>query len=322
MKTIIISHESDVDGIFSASIALMRFPQGKVIFTSYGKENLSRISEILYNEVVITQEQGQVIISDIGLNDDMIDFFKEIFSFLKSNLWSTTWLDHHPWSDKAIETATAEAVQLVLDKTEKLCATEIMYDKFLKGNAIAEELSKIAHTTDFFTKDQEIPPLPELITFYKTFADFYSRITRLANKISKGILWDTEMQKDYNQYSKLRDNAKAVIFNKIKLVDIGNGLKASIVPISPYLQISLFSEEIFEKMDSDIAFFFNKDGKVSIRRNNKEIDCELIAKQLPDGGGHRFAAGGRLKSNPENIDEIIEELKKAVTNAMKTTEAL
>ena len=89
----------------------------------------------------------------------MINIFKEIFLFLKSNLWSIIWIDHHPWSEKAIEsTIEVGSVLLILDKTEKMCATEIMYEKFLKGNSIAEELSKIAHTTDFFTKNQEIPP--------------------------------------------------------------------------------------------------------------------------------------------------------------------
>lgn len=318
MNTIIISHESDVDGLFSASIALMRFPQGKIIFTSYGKENFAKLSEILYNEVIATQGQGQVIISDLGLNDNMIDLFKQVFSFLKSNSWSIIWVDHHPWSGEAIKIATEEgAVQVVLDKTEKHCATELMYERFLKGNSIAEELSKIAHTTDFFTKDQEIPPISELVIFYKTFADFYSRITKLAIKVSKGILWDTEMQRDYSRYSKLRDSAKTVTLNKIKDIDIGNGIKASIVPTSPYLQLSLFSQEVFEKTGSDVAFFLNNDGKISIRRNNENIDCGAIAKQLLDGGGHKFAAGGKLKSDHNNMDEIKIELKEALSNAIK-----
>lgn len=318
MKTIIISHESDVDGIFSASIALMRFPQAKTFFTSYGKENFSKISEILYNEIISTQEIGQVIISDLGLNDDMIDLFNEIFIFLKSNLWSIIWIDHHPWSEKAIKSAIEDgSVQLVLDKTEKLCATELMYEKFLKGNSIAEELSKIAHTTDFFTKDQEIPPLPELIVFYKTFPDFYSRISGLTNRISKGTLWDSEMQKDYNQFSKLRDRAKEITFDKIKLFETENGIKVSVVSTSPYLQISLFSEEVFKKTGSDVAFFFNKEGKISIRRNNESIQCDKIAKQLLEGGGHKFAAGGKLKSDPQEIDKVISEIKDAVTNATK-----
>ncbi len=315
MKTIIISHESDVDGIFSASIALMRFPQAKTFFTSYGKENFLKISEILYSEIISTQEIGQVIISDLGLNDDMIDIFKDIFLFLKSNRWSIIWIDHHPWSEKAIKSVIEEgSVQLILDKTEKMCATQLMYEKFLKGNSIAEELSKIAHTTDFFTKDQEIPPIPELIIFYKTFPDFYSRISKLTNRISKGTLWNTEMQKDYDHFSKLRDRAKETTFDKIKLFDTENGIKVCIVPTSPYLQISLFSEEVFIKTGSDVAFFFNKEGKISIRRNNESIHCGKIAKQLLEGGGHKFAAGGRLKSNPDEIDKVINEIKNAVIN--------
>jgi uncharacterized protein len=318
LKTIIISHESDVDGIFSASIALMRFPQAKTFFTSYGRENFSKISEILYKEIISTQEIGQIIISDLGLNDDMIDLFEEIFTFLKSNLWSITWIDHHPWSEKAIKSAIEKgSVQLVLDKTEKLCATQIMYEKFLKGNSVAEELSKIAHTTDFLTKDQEIPPLSELIIFYKTFPDFYSRISKLTSSIAKGNLWNTEMQKDYNQFSKLRDIAKEITFNEIKTFETNEGIKVSVVSTSPYLQISLFSEEVFKKTGSDVAFFFNKEGKVSIRRNNEIIRCDKIAKQLLEGGGHKFAAGGRLKSNPEEIDKVIDEIKDAVANATK-----
>ena len=318
MKTLIISHESDVDGIFSASIALMRYPQGKTFFTSYGKDNFLKISEILYNEVISSQGHGQVIISDLGLNDDLIDLFEEIFTFLKSNLWSIIWIDHHPWSNKAIESAIDKgSVQLILDKSENLCASEIIYEKFLKGNAIAEELSKIAHTTDFFIKDQDIPPLPELIIFYKTFTDFYSRIAKLTNKIAKGILWDTEMQKEYNQYTKLREQAKVDTFTKIILFETDNHLKVSLIPTSPYLQISIFSEEVFKKTNSDIAFFINKEGKVSIRRNNDAIHCNYIAKQLLEGGGHRFAAGGRLKSNPEDIDKVVEELKNAIYNALK-----
>jgi hypothetical protein len=60
-----------------------------------------------------------------------------------------------------------------------------MYNAYLRDNSAAEWLSKIAHTSDFFTKDMEIPPLPELIIFYKTFPDFYHRVSELAKKTLK-----------------------------------------------------------------------------------------------------------------------------------------
>jgi nanoRNase/pAp phosphatase (c-di-AMP/oligoRNAs hydrolase) len=34
-----------------------------------------------------------------------------------------------------------------------------------------------------------------------------------------------------------------------------------------------------------------------------------------EGGGHRFAAGGKLRSNPDEIDKVIREIKDAVNNA-------
>jgi oligoribonuclease NrnB/cAMP/cGMP phosphodiesterase (DHH superfamily) len=227
-----------------------------------------------------------------------------------------TWIDHHSWSEKAINSAIEGAsVQLILDKTEKQCASDLMYNAYLKGNSVAEWLSKIAHTADFFTKEFEIPPLPELIIFYKTLPDFYHRISELAKKISRGILWDTEMQKDYHLYSKLRDRSKETIFDKIKTIETENGIKISIVPTSPYLQISLFSEEVFKKTQADVVFYYNHEGKISIRRNNEIIQCDKIAKQLLEGGGHRFAAGGKLKSNPSEIDKVILEIKDAVNSA-------
>ncbi len=316
MKTIIISHESDVDGIFSASIALMRFPQAKTLFTSYGKENFRKISQILYAEVISNPEKGQIIISDLGLNDDMIDLFEEVFSFLKSNLWTVVWVDHHPWSDRAIKSATEKGlVQLFLDKSEKKCATEVMYEKYLKGNSIAEELSKIAHTTDFFTKEQVIPHISELIIYYKTFPDFYVKISKLAGNVAKGILWTTEMQKEYDEFIILCNKAKKETLKNLDNFETKNGIKISLAMTSPYLQISLFSEEVFNETKADVAFFLNEEGKISIRRNNDTLQCNEIAKQLLDGGGHKFAAGGKIKSDPKNKQEVIKELISVVENA-------
>jgi oligoribonuclease NrnB/cAMP/cGMP phosphodiesterase (DHH superfamily) len=127
------------------------------------------------------------------------------------------------------------------------------------------------------------------------------------------------MQKDYHRYSKLRDRAKETTFEKIKTVEIENGVRISIVPTSPYLQISLFSEEVFEKTQADVAFYYNQEGKISIRRNNEAIQCDKIAKQLLEGGGHKFAAGGKLKSNPGELDSVTNEIKDAVKNAISLT---
>ena len=39
MEVLIFSHESDMDGLFSAAIGLLRYPQARTVFLGYGKES-------------------------------------------------------------------------------------------------------------------------------------------------------------------------------------------------------------------------------------------------------------------------------------------
>lgn len=312
MNSIIVSHESDVDGVFSASIALIRYPQSKLIFSSYGKDNFLRISDLIYKEVVASQGNGLVIFTDLGLNDESISSISDIFSFLKSNSWSVLWIDHHPWSESALNLFhNDKALQLILDRGGNKCASELLYEHLLYGNNRAKQLASIAHTSDYLLKDQDIPPLPELIVYYRTLSNFYSKLTLLAKRISDGVLWDTEMQADYNAYVSLRNEAKVRSLKMLRTQKLSSGLNMAVVPVSSYIQTSLFSEEIFQKTAADVVFFFNKEAKVSIRRNNPIIECNKIANGLIEGGGHEYAAGGKMKSDPGQIDEVIKELQNA-----------
>ena len=271
----------------------MRYPQSKLVFSSYGKDNFLRISDLIYKEVVSTQGNGLVIFTDLGLNDESISSISDTFSFLMSNSWSVLWIDHHPWSESALNLFDKnKAIQLVLDRGGNKCASELIYEHLLHGNNRAKQLASIAHTSDYLLKDQDIPPLPELIVYYRTLSNFYSKLTALAKRISDGVLWDTEMQADYNTYSNLRNEAKSKSLKMVKIQKLSGGLNMAVVPVSSYIQTSLFSEEIFQKTAADVAFFFNKEAKVSIRRNNPIIECNKIANELIEGGGHEYAAGG------------------------------
>ena len=320
MNVIIVSHESDVDGVFSASIVLMRYPQAKTLFTSYGKENFSRISDLIYREINAVSGPGLLVFCDLGLNEEIISLISEIFGFVCSNSWSIVWVDHHPWTPEALGLFSGnghDQRELIHDSTGKKCASELVYEFLLKDNHMAKGLALMAHASDFLLKDQFLPPLPELIIYYRTLPDFYSRLTWLSRKISRGILWDTEMQEEYINYSKLRDKSKVNAWKELREIELSNGIKIAVVPTGPYIQSSLFSEEIFEKNSFDIIFFLTKDGKVSIRRKNLILNCNDIALELLEGGGHNYAAGGKIRSDPEDINSVITELIEAVENSLK-----
>jgi oligoribonuclease NrnB/cAMP/cGMP phosphodiesterase (DHH superfamily) len=318
LNIIIISHESDVDGVFSAAIALQRYPQGRVFFTSYGKENFNRVFDLVYGEVLKSTSKGVVIFTDLGLSEELVEITSELFSFLHSNSWEVLWIDHHPWPLKSIElfNSEKETSRLVLDSSGKKCAAELTYDYMLPDNNKAKLLASIAHTSDFLLNDQIYPPLPELIIYYKNIPNFYSKLTELAIKVSNGVLWDLTMQQEYLQYCKYRDESKSESIKKMQVVELSNGMKMAVIPSSPYIQASLFSEEIFRESSIDAIFFLSDEGKVSIRRNNPNIKCNKIASNLLEGGGHEYAAGGHIKSEPSKMHMVIMELKNALEKSL------
>jgi oligoribonuclease NrnB/cAMP/cGMP phosphodiesterase (DHH superfamily) len=314
MRVIIFSHESDVDGLFSAAIGLIRYPQARTIFLGYGIENFNKMADFVYSAVSPNKEGGIFIISDLGLNDNLIDLCKNIFSNAKKNGWQTIWVDHHLWSQKAIDTLKPY-VELVINSSGQKCAADLMYETFLTGNDTAAKLSSIAHTVDFFTKDQYLTPISELIRYYHNFSNFYDRLSDLAQKSATGILWDIEMQDQYNKYVRLRDDAKQQVLCTMRIKQLKD-LKVAFVQSSPFIQTSLFSEEVFQKTQADLAMFYSSEGKVSIRRNNEKIVCSDISANLYEGGGHKFAAGAILRSNPMDVEAVIHELEIAILDAL------
>jgi len=315
MKVIIFSHESDLDGLYSAAIGLMRYPQAMTVFLGYGAENFSKLGNFIYSaDRYSPSECGQIVIADLGLNDELIETCRKIFSDAVLKGWKIMWIDHHPWSQLAIE-AVKPFVEIVLDASGRKCAADLMYETLLPGNILAAKLASMAHTMDFFTRDQYLTPISELIRYYQTFPDFYYRLSNLAEKSAKGILWDVEMHSDYNSYVHLRDEAKARVFSSLQIRQVDR-FKVAYVQSSPYLQNSLFSEEVFANTKADLVMFYSTKGKVSIRRNNDLISCRSIAANLSEGGGHDYAAGATFKSDPSDTAAVILELEAAVTKAL------
>jgi uncharacterized protein len=320
MKVMIFSHESDLDGLYSAAIGLMRYPQAMTVFLGYGIDNFNKLGNFIHSATRDSSSSkeigGKIIIADLGLNDELIETCRKIFADAASNAWKIMWVDHHPWSDRAIE-AVRPFVEIVLDASGRKCAAELMYETMLPGNKVAEKLASMAHTMDFFTNNQYLTPISELIRYYQTFPDFYYRLSDLASKSSKGILWDIMMQNDYNDYVRLREEAKEQVFASMQIREAGR-FKIAYIQSSPYLQNSLFSQEVFSKTNTDLVMLYSTKGKVSIRRNNDAISCRSIAANLPEGGGHDYAAGATFKSDPSDTAAVISELQVAVTKALAT----
>ena len=314
MRVIICTHEADIDGIYSASVALMRFPRSKVSFYNYGLDNFKKMFDYLKYES--KTKDGLAIISDLGIDDDNVSSLcVESISYLKKRHWSVIWVDHHPWHRKSLM-SIRKLVKLFHDASGKKCATELMYEKFMYKNKNAEQLKSIAHSSDFMSNVKNNDSrLSELIHFYKNSANSKQNLESLVQKASKGILWDSDMQKDYTKFIKISDFQKKESLKTLTIKKISS-FNVAFAFTYPYVQTSLFSHELFSNMKIDLAMLFNRRGKVSIRRNTDRISCNKIASYLIEGGGHEFASGGKLQSNPRDIKACIKEMEEAIIRTL------
>ncbi len=296
---------------------MIRYPQASTFFLGYGIESFRKLARFIRTEISSTNKSGIILISDLGMNENssLIETCCDIFNHAEQNKWKVTWIDHHPWPKQVVDIFTGHA-ELVLDDSGNKCAADLMHDYFLKDNKIAAKLANMAHSMDFFTKTEYLIPVAELIRYYSNFEDFYERLDKLARKAAMGILWDIEMQIQYGNYVKLRDHEKELSISSMKAKNV-DGVKVMFVRSSPYIQNSLFADELFSSSGADVVMLYNSKGDVSIRRNNSSIACNEIANNLSLGGGHQFAAGASFSSNPQDIDAVIAELEAAVRASLQ-----
>ena len=316
MRVIICSHEADIDGIYSASVALMKYPGARLSFHNYGHDNFRRMFDYIKNESK-KSKKGLAIISDLGINDDDISAIAlDSIHYLKRRQWNVLWVDHHPWQ-KEFLASLRKIGNLYHDSSGRKCATEIMYEKLMQGNKIAEQLKLIAHSSDFMIDvNNHDSRVSELIHFYRNSKSSKQKLEFLAQKAAKGILWHTQMQKDYMKFIKVGDLHKRKSLATLTKRKI-RSFNVAFVFTYPLVQSSLFANEVFTNSKVDLVFLFNKHGKVSIRRNTERVSCGKIASYLIEGGGHEFASGGKLKSNPKDFSSCINEMEQAVIKSLK-----
>jgi len=176
------------------------------------------------------------------------------------------------------------------------------------------------HIVDFRLPEiTTLPPLPEIITFYRSLPDNYRKLQSIIKKASKGIFWDEELQQEYQEkYLPLKESAMSSAMKSLSIHHI-QGLVVAITEAPRILSKGLLADKIFQERPNVIlVVLYAQDGKVSIRRGaGTDIRCDLIACRL-NGGGHSYAAAGVIKGNGEaattilTASRVVQELQNAL----------
>jgi uncharacterized protein len=315
-----ITHEQDVDGLFCGAILKNAFPDTLVFLTNYGHANMKRAADVIKFNVNRSSKSGIIVVSDLALNSDQdINPIEEVAIQSKSKGWDLVWLDHHSWQESIRRRIESIATLILSDDREQKCASELVLENFaLKKRTACKRMATFAHIFDFRLPEvSTLPPLPEIITFYRTLPESYNKLQSIIKKASKGVFWDEELQQDYEEkYLPLKESAMSSAMKSLTTHDI-NGLIVVVTESPRILSKALLAERIFqERPDATLAVLYSPEGKISIRRKaGTDIKCDWIASKL-NGGGHSYAAAGVIQSNGETTaltaPRVIQELQKAL----------
>src|SRR5918996_775934 len=319
---LIFSHEQDVDGLFSAAVLRMVYPQSEVILTNYGFQNMLAVKDKILS---FTQSRncGTIIISDIGINYESYPPVYEALSTSKRRGFSNIWIDHHVWPEGMEEKFSPICEMVLRSETEiesnglKKCATELCIERFAPASAYAKTLGYIAHRTDFPESVRfPLPPLTGLISYYLGEKELNHKLySVILDNVSRGVLWNTEMQEDMIQASLLIDEsiARSISSMVIKEFDFKppgtieqvKNVRVAIAKADSFVSRSLLLGKIIDESEIDLAMAYTPDGKLSVRRRydlpgkDLQMDCSKVAAAFREGGGHAGAAGGFLRTDIE-----------------------
>jgi uncharacterized protein len=324
---LIFSHEQDVDGLFSAAILRMVYPQSEVILTNYGFQNMLAIKNKI---LTFTQSHnsGTIVISDIGINYENYPPVYEALSTSKQRGFSNIWIDHHVWPEGMEEKFSPICEMVLRSETEigsngvKKCATELCIERFAPASPYAKTLGCIAHRTDFPESVRfPLPPLTGLISYYLGEKELNHKLySVILDNVSCGILWNTEMQEDMIQASRLIDESimrsiKSMVIKQFDFKPLGTiepvrSVRVAIAKADSFVSRSLLLGKIIDESEIDLAIAYTPEGKLSVRRrhglpeNGLQIDCSKVAAAFREGGGHPGAAGGFIRTNIEQNGNV------------------
>ena len=333
---LIFSHEQDVDGLFSAAVLRMVYPQSEVILTNYGFQNMLAVKDKILS---FTQSRncGTIIISDIGINYESYLPVYEALSTSKQRGFSNIWIDHHVWPEGMEEKFSPICEMVLRSETEigsnglKKCATELCIERFAPASAYAKTLGYIAHRTDFPESVRfPLPPLTGLISYYLGKKELNHKLySVILDNVSRDILWNTEMQEDMIEASRLIDEsiARSISSMVIKEFDFKppgtieqvKNVRVAIAKADSFVSRSLLLGKIIDESEIDLAVAYTSDGKLSLRRRHTlpekglHIDCSKVAAAFREGGGHPGAAGGYLNTSIEQNGDDAAIIEIAIT---------
>ncbi|MBA7573987.1 hypothetical protein ES708_15788 [subsurface metagenome] len=310
-----ITHEHDLDGLGSQAIIQRYFNLNQEIhpdeircFYAHYIDFVEKISIILDSEAL----PSQLIISDIGFNEDFVGLFS-VFKNAKKQGCKISWFDHHIVDD-LIKEKLRNLVHIYSNDTKK-CAAEIIKDYYLPDDPIASKIAEFARDTDFRTNIYKLASDLQLIIGFNRGDQKAQNKRRIVELLSQGDFENSWFSSQLKILKKWHEDESTVALNNAKFI-----------PMKSFGKIVISWAKIGGGRIANLLKERFPDAKARIgidTRHNEIIihsdfiNCRDFARTFK-GGGHKVRAGFKYpqifeKDNMLNesfIDDIKESFLK------------
>lgn len=103
-------------------------------------------------------------------------------------MYGIFWLDYHVWNEEIKRKEKLFATLILSKDNEQKCAVELIVERFALKRTACNRMANFAHIVDFrLPKVRSLPPLLELIIYYRSLQDVYNRLQSIVKKASKDV---------------------------------------------------------------------------------------------------------------------------------------
>jgi len=310
-----ITHELDLDGLGSQAIIKRYF----TYFNNTKSHNIlcyyahyTNFKEIVQKVLSKITSEGQLIISDIGFNEDFLQLFP-LFEKCKEKNCKIYWFDHHI-VDKKIQRELERILDEYINDPNR-CTAEIIKDYYLPHDSIAIKIASFSRDTDFKTKKYAIASNIQSIISFNRGNELKKNKDKIVNLMADGIFENEWYEEQLVKIRVWEEEQTQFAVKHVKIIGIEEfgEIVISFAKLSGGKVVSILKKYCPKaKLFIGIDFRYNE-----IIIHSEYVDCRELARKFK-GGGHKNRAGFKydeaITKNNEYNQIFLRDIKKTLIN--------
>ena len=317
-----ITHEIDLDGLGSQAIIKRYFTHFKNtkpndILCYYA--HYINFKEVVQEVLSKITPEGQLIISDIGFNEDFLELFP-LFEKCKERDCKIYWFDHHI-VEKKIQGELRRILEEYINDPNR-CTAEIIKDYYLPHDSIAIKIASLSRDTDFKTKKYKIATIIQSIISFNRGNELKKNKEKIVTLLADGIFENEWYEEQLIKIRIWEEEQTQFAIRRARLIEIEGFGKVviSFAKLSGGKVVSILNEYCPKaKIFIGIDFRYNE-----IIIHSKYVDCRELARKFK-GGGNINRAGFKydkvITKNNEYNHKFIRDIKNNI-NQFKINKTL